>query len=125
MSEGELMSVILEEAIHVHKELGPEMLESVYKICLVYRLQKRGLHVQVEKAIPVIFEEIKMECGYRADIIVEDKIVVETKSIDGIAPLHIAQVLTYLRCLKLHLGIILNFNNVLLKDGIRRVVNGY
>jgi GxxExxY protein len=101
------------------------MLESVYKTCLAFRLRQRGLHVEVEKAVPVIFEEVKMECGYRADIVVEKSVVVDTKTIEEIGPLQIAQVLTYLRFLYLRHGLILNFHKLLMKDGIRRVLNGY
>ena len=96
------------------------MLESVYKNCLAYRL-----FVETEKPIPVVFEEIRMECGYRADIVAERSVVVDTKNIEAIGPLQIAQVLTYLRFLDLRHGLILNFNTVLLKDGIKRVINGY
>jgi GxxExxY protein len=109
----------LDEAIYIHKTIGPGMLENVYKTCLAYRLIKRGLFVEVEKAVPVLFEEIKMECGYRADIVVERSVVVDTKSIEGIGPIQIAQVLTYLRFLKIRYGLILNFNAVLMKDGIK------
>ena len=101
------------------------MLENVYKTCLAYRLQKRGLLLEIEKAVPVFFEEVKMDCGYRADILVEKLVVVETKSIDGISPLEVAQVLTYLRFLRLRYGLILNFDVLLLKDGIKRVLNGF
>ena len=101
------------------------MLESVYKTCLAYRLGKRGLYVEVEKPVTVIFEEVKMECGYRADIVVEKSVVVDTKTIEAIGPLQIAQVLTYLRFLCLRYGLILNFHSLLMKDGIKRVLNGY
>lgn len=125
MTEEEIIKIILDESFYIHKTIGPGMLENVYKTCLAYRLVKRGLFVETEKAIPVIFEEIKMECGYRADIVVEKKIIVDTKSIEAIGPLQLAQVLTYLRFLKLRYGLILNFNTVLLKDGIKRVLNGF
>src|SRR5688500_161928 len=101
------------------------MLENVYKTCLAYRLRKRGLFVETERPVPVIFEEIKMECGYRSDMVVERKIIVDTKTIDGIGDIQIAQMLTYLRFLKLRHGLILNFNTVLLKNGIKRVLNGF
>ena len=101
------------------------MPESVYKTCLAYRLQKRGLLLETEKPVPVFFEEVKMDCGYRADILVEKQVIVETKSIEVIGPLQVAQVLTYLRFLGLRYGLILNFDVLLLKDGIRRVLNGY
>lgn len=101
------------------------MLENVYKNCLVHCLRKRGLSIEVEKPIPVIFEEIRMECGYRADIVAEKSVVVDTKSIEAIGPLQIAQILTYLRFLNIRHGLILNFNTVLMKDGIKRVLNGF
>jgi GxxExxY protein len=124
MIQEEVTKVILDEAFYIHKVIGPGMLESVYKNCLAYRLRKKGLVVETEKPIPVIFEEIRMECGYRADIVAEKSVVVDTKSIDAIGPLQIAQVLTYLRFLNLRHGLILNFNTVLMKDGIKRVLNG-
>ncbi len=125
MTEEAIIKIVLDEAFHVHKKIGPGMLESVYKTCLAYRLQKRGLLLETEKPVPVFFEEVKMDCGYRADILVEKQVIVETKSIEGIGPLQVAQVLTYLRFLGLRYGLILNFDVVLLKDGIRRVLNGY
>jgi GxxExxY protein len=125
MHEEEIITIVLDEAFYVHKSIGPGMLENVYKTCLAYRLIKRGLVVETEKAIPVIFDEIKMECGYRADIVVESRVVIDTKSIDAIGPLQLAQVLTYLRFLQLRHGLILNFNTVRLKDGIKRVLNGF
>jgi GxxExxY protein len=125
MRQEEVIKIILDEAFYIHKQIGPGMLESVYKYCLAYRLRKKGLFVETERPIPVIFEEIRMECGYRADIIAEKSVVIDTKSIEAIGPLQIAQVLTYLRCLNLRHGLILNFNTVLMKDGIKRVLNGY
>jgi GxxExxY protein len=125
MTEEAVIKIVLDEAFHVHKKIGPGMLESVYKTCLAYRLQKRGLLLETEKPVPVFFEEVKMDCGYRADILVEKQVIVETKSIEGIGPLQLAQVLTYLRFLGLRYGLILNFDVLLLKDGIRRVLNGY
>jgi len=125
MHEEEIITIVLDEAFYVHKSIGPGMLENVYKTCLAYRLIKRGLVVETEKAIPVIFDEIKMECGYRADIVVESRVVIDTKSIDAIGPLQLAQVLTYLRFLQLRHGLILNFNTVRLKEGIKRVLNGF
>jgi len=100
-------------------------LESVYRNCLAYRLRKRELFIETEKPIPVIFDEVRMECGYRADIVVEQSVVVDTKSIDAIGPLQMAQVLTYLRFLNMRHGLILNFNTVLMKNGIKRVLNGF
>jgi len=125
MAQDDIIKIILDEAFHVHRGVGPGMLETVYKNCLAYRLAKRGLSIEIEKPIPVIFEEVRMECGYRADIVVEKSVVVDTKSIEAIGPLQIAQLLTYLRFLNLRHGLILNFNSVLMKDGIKRVLNGY
>ncbi|HEX6225755.1 MAG TPA: GxxExxY protein [Chryseolinea sp.] len=125
MTEEAIIKIILDEAFNVHKKIGPGMLESVYKTCLAYRLKKRGLIFETEKPVPVFFEEVRMDCGYRADILVEKRVIVETKSIEGIGPLQVAQVLTYLRFLGLRYGLILNFDVLLLKDGIRRVLNGY
>src|SRR5688572_6886343 len=125
MSHEEIVTLIMDEAFYIHKTIGPGLLENVYKNCLSFRLKKRGLFVEIEKAIPVIFEDVKMECGYRADIVVERSVVVDTKRIDAIGPLQIAQVLTYLRLLDLRHGLILNFNTPLMKDGIKRVLNGY
>ena len=125
MNDEEIIKVILDEAFYIHKSIGPGMLESVYQTCLAYRLRERGLFVETEKPVPVIFEEIKLECGYRADLVVERRIIVETKSIEVIAPIHVAQLLTQLRFLNLRFGLLLNFNTVYLKEGIKRVVNGY
>ncbi|MDP4262487.1 MAG: GxxExxY protein [Bacteroidota bacterium] len=125
MDEEGIIRIILDEAFSVHKAIGPGMLENVYKTCLAYRLRQKGLYVETEKPVPVIFEEIKMECGYRADFVIEKKIIVETKNIDGIADIHIAQLLTYLRFLRLRHGLILNFKTVLMKNGIKRVLNRF
>ncbi|HVK97491.1 MAG TPA: GxxExxY protein, partial [Flavisolibacter sp.] len=121
MIEEEIIKVILNEAFYIHKAIGPGMLENVYKTCLAYKLRQRGLFVEIEKPVPVIFEVVRMECGYRCDLVVEKKIVIDTKTIDAIADIQIAQVLTYLRFLNLRHGIILNFKTVLLKHGIKRV----
>jgi GxxExxY protein len=118
MREEEIIKIILTEAFYVHTSIGPGMLENVYQTCLAYRLRSKGLYVETEKPIPVIFEQIKMECGYRADIVVEKKIVIETKSIEAISPLHVAQVLTHLRFLNLRYGLLLNFNTVHLKKAL-------
>src|SRR5947207_265260 len=109
MNEEEIIKVILDEAFGIHKAIGPGMLENVYKTRLAYKLRQKGLFVEVEKPVPVIFEEIKMECGYRADLVVGQKIIVDAKNIEAIADIHIAQLLTYLRLLNLRHGLILNF----------------
>lgn len=125
MSEEQLIKIIIDEAIYFHRKIGPGMLENVYKTCLAYRLVKKGFYIETEKPVPVYFEEIKMECGYRADIVVERLVVVDTKSIEIIGSIQVAQLLTYLRFLNLRFGLILNFNEVLMKNGIRRVLHGY
>ncbi|HSU28533.1 MAG TPA: GxxExxY protein [Chitinophagaceae bacterium] len=123
MIENEISGIIVEEAIYIHKTIGPGMLESAYVHCLAYRLTQRGLNIKTQVPVPLIFEGIKLECGYRADLVAENKVIVEGKCVDLLAPIHIAQILTYLRFLDLRLGLLLNFNTVFMKDGIRRVVN--
>lgn len=125
MDEETIISLVLDEAFKIHKSLGPGLLERVYSTCLAYELRKQQLLVDVERPIPLIYKEIKLECGYRADLVIENKVIIETKSIEVIAPIHICQVLTQLRLMNLRYGILLNFNTVKLKDGIRRVLNGY
>lgn len=125
MTQEEIIKVILDESFYIHKAVGPGMLENVYKTCLAYRLRKRGLALETEKPVPVFFEEVKMDCGYRADIVVENSVVIDTKAIEAIGPLQVAQILTYLRFLNMRYGLILNFHALLMKDGIRRVVHGY
>ena len=104
------MKTILDEAFYIHKSIGPGMLETVYKNCLAYRLRKRGLSIEIEKRIPVVFEEVRMKCGYRGEIVAENSVIVDTKCIEAIGPLQIAQILTYLRFLNIRHGLILNFN---------------
>lgn len=125
MEAEDVIKIILDEAFYIHKAIGPGMLENVYQTCLCYRLRKRGLLVEMEKAVPVFFEEIKMDCGYRADLVVEQKVVIDVKNVDAIADIHVAQVLTYQRFLKIRHGLVLNFKTVLLKNRIKRVLNGF
>ena len=121
MLENELSSIVIREAIDIHKAIGPGLLEKVYTECLYYRLIKCGLKVIKEQPIPVVFEEVRMECGYRADLIVENKLIVEAKSIDAVADIHIARTLTYRKFANCKLGLVINFNVTVLKNGIRRV----
>ena len=123
MHENDISGVIIDCAVKIHKHLGPGLLESVYQAALAYELRKRGLEVSVEQPIPVVYEEVRLEVGFRADLIVEKKIVVEIKSIEAISPVHGKQLLTYLRLSGKKLGLLLNFNVVLMKDGIKRVVD--
>ncbi|CAN5387735.1 GxxExxY protein [soil metagenome] len=119
----DLTGKIIGCAMHIHTILGPGLLESTYQKCLYYSLGKSGLIVEKQVPLPLIFEEVRLECGYRIDLIVEKKIVVEIKSIEAIAPIHIAQILTYLRLSNNKIGLLINFNCVRLKDGIKRVIN--
>jgi len=123
MSENELSSLIIGVAIEVHKALGPGLLESAYKECMYYKLKEMGLVVEKEKLMPLVFEDVKLDCGYRIDLLVDSKVVVELKSVESLNDVHLAQTLTYLKLGKFKLGLLMNFNVVLLKDGIKRVVN--
>lgn len=125
MINNELTSQIIECSIKVHKELGPGLLESAYKECLFYELLKKGLTVSKEKPLPLIYEEVKLECGYRLDLLVEEEVVIEVKSVDSLADIHTAQVLTYLKLSNCQVGLLINFNVVLLKSGIKRLINKY
>lgn len=113
---------IIGAAIEVHKQLGPGMLESAYEECLCYELSLRGLKVERQKPIPVVYKEIKLDCGYRADLLVENEVVVELKAQDVILPVHEAQILTYLRFANKKIGLLINFNVTVLKNGIRRFI---
>jgi len=124
MTENEISNKIIGCALEVHKKLGPGLLESAYKECLYYLLQKEFSTVQKEKAIPLIFDEVKLECGYRIDILVENKVVIEIKSVDFLNDVHLAQTLTYMKLGNFKLGLLINFNVLLLKQGIKRVING-
>jgi len=116
---------IIRSAIKVHKALGPGLLESSYKECLYYELKKSGLKVVKEKPLPLIYEEVTLECGYRIDLFVEDCIVVETKSIDALNDIHTAQVLTYMKLSNSRVGLLINFNVLRLVDGVKRLLNKY
>lgn len=123
MTENELSKIIIGIAMEVHTALGPGLLENVNKECLYYKIKEYGFKVEKEKAIPITFEEVKFEIGYRIDLLVEDKLVLELKSVEDISNLHIAQTLTYLKLGNYKLGFLLNFNSILLKNGIKRIVN--
>lgn len=123
MNENSLSNLVINRAIKIHSALGPGLLESTYKECLYYELLKAGLYVEKEKALPLVYEEVKLECGYRIDLMVNGSLVIETKSVDGLSDLHLAQVLTYLKLSGCRLGLLLNFNVAAMKSGIRRVVN--
>ncbi|MBK7443418.1 MAG: GxxExxY protein [Chitinophagales bacterium] len=123
MKENDIATKVIGIAIEVHKQLGPGLLESTYKACLAHKLKQAGFHVECEKAIPVVFEDVKLECGYRADLVVERCLVIEIKSVDVLNDVHLAQALTYVKLGGFKLGLLINFNTLFLKDGIRRVIN--
>ena len=123
MTENELSKIVFDLGIKVHKALGPGLLESAYEECLYYEIKKYGLFVEKQKALPLIYEDIHLEVGYRMDLLVEKKLVIEIKSVEALNDIHLAQILTYLRLSGCKLGLLINFNTVLFKNGIRRVVN--
>lgn len=125
MNEEEIVNRVIGQAIEVHKLLGPGLLESTYKECLFYRLNQAGLSPEKEKAMPLVFEEVKLDCGYRIDILVNNKVVIELKSVETLNDVHLAQTLTYMKLGNYKLGLLLNFNVTRLKDGMKRLKNGY
>jgi GxxExxY protein len=120
-----LTEKIIGAAIKIHRRLGPGLLESAYESCLVFELKEMGLRVEQQKAVPLVYENVKLECGFRADIVVDGRIVVEVKCKEALHPVDHAQVLSHLRLLGLQVGLLINFHVVMLKDGIRRIVNNY
>ena len=125
METNELTSAIIGAAIEVHRRLGPGLLESAYRACLAYELKKRGFNVIEEHPVPVVYDEVKLECGFRADLIVNSLVVVELKAKSSIPPVDRAQTLSHLRLLGLRIGLLINFHEEKLVDGIVRIVNGY
>ena len=123
MHENEISGIILDSAMKIHQTLGPGLLESDYEVVLAHELESRGLRVERQVPVPVIYEGVHLGEGFRADLIVEGKVIVELKSIEQVAPVHKKQLLTYLRLCGMHLGILINFNVNLLKDGFHRVVD--
>jgi GxxExxY protein len=123
MTENEVSRQIVDAAFTIHKRLGPGLLESVYEATLAYELTRRGFAILRQHPIPVVYEEVHLETGYRADLIVERLVIVELKSVDALASIHKKQMLTYLRLSGLRLGLLINFNCELIRDGITRVVN--
>ncbi len=123
MTENEISEKIIGCAIQVHRELGPGLLESSYEECLYYELIQSGLLVEKQKPLPLVYKEVNLDCGYRLDLLVEKKVIVEIKSVEALNDIYLAQVLTYLKLSNCKLGLLMNFNVVLLKDGIKRIVN--
>ncbi|NGX84553.1 GxxExxY protein [Aequorivita sp. KMM 9714] len=123
MTENEISSKIIGACIEVHKQLGPGLLESTYEICLAHELKLLGLKVKQQVALPVVYKDIKLNAGYRIDMIVNNKVIIEIKSVDALASIHTAQLLTYLKLKELKLGLLINFNSVKLIDGLKRIAN--
>ena len=124
MDENEIAKIVFESALKVHKSLGPGLLESAYEECLFYELKKHDFKVERQVVLPLIYEEVKLSAGYRIDIIIENKFIIEIKAVEALNDVHLAQVLTYLRLSKCKLGFLINFNVSLLKNGVKRVING-
>jgi GxxExxY protein len=125
MELNELTQAIIGAAIEVHRRLGPGLLESAYRACLAYELRKRGFDVQEERPVPLVYDEVKLDCGFRADLIVNGQVVVELKAKSVIHPVDKAQTLSHLRLLGFRIGLLTNFHEVKLVDGVHRIVNGY
>lgn len=119
----ELAREAVDAAYRVHSHLGPGLLEHVYEVCLQHELKKKGLRVEAQLPMPVVYDDVKLECGYRIDLLMEKQLVLELKSVDALAPIHTAQTLTYLKLSKRRLALLINFNVPLIKNGIRRLVN--
>ena len=125
MRNSDLTPEIIGAAIKVHRRLGPGLLESAYECCLAHEISKLGLRVERQKRVPLIYDSVKLDCGFRADIVVEGRVVVETKCKETVHPVDVAQLLSYLRLLDIPVGLLINFHVVLLRDGIKRLVNNY
>ncbi len=123
MTENEIASIVFDASLKIHKDIGPGLLESAYEECLFYELNEMRLLVEKQKPMPLIYNEVKMDIGYRLDLLVENKVVIEVKACEGLTDVHLAQVLTYLKLTNCKLGLLINFNVALLKNGFRRIVN--
>ena len=124
LTENEIAKIIVNVSYRIHNRLGPGLLESVYEAILCHELIKEGLNVERQKAIPVKWEDVYLDVGFRTDIIVEEKVIIELKSVEKIVPVHLKQLLTYTRVTNIKLGLLINFNEALIKNGIKRVANG-
>ncbi len=124
-SEDWITGEIIGAAIEVHREIGAGLLESAYEQCLCHELSLRGMNFQRQVDLPVVYKGVRLDCGYRMDVVVEDTVVVELKTVDKLLPIHEAQLLTYLKLYHRQLGLLLNFNVAVLKDGLKRIVNNY
>lgn len=124
MHENEISKIIFDLGLKIHKSLGTGLLESAYEECLYYEISKIGLFVEKQKSMPLVYEEVKLDAGYRLDLIVENKVIIEVKSCYELTDVHLAQIITYLKLSKCKLGLLINFNESLFKNGYRRVLNG-
>lgn len=124
ISENDISKIVYEAGYIVHKTLGPGLLESVYEECLFYELNKHDILVERQKPMPLIYDEVKMDVGYRLDFMIEKKFVLEIKSVESLQDIHLAQILTYLRLSNCKLGMLINFNTLQFKNGVKRVING-
>lgn len=124
MTENEIAKIVFDLGMKIHKNLGPGLLESAYEECLFYEIKKAGLFIEKQKILPLVYEEVKLDAGYRIDLIVENKLIIEIKSVEALNDVHLAQVLTYLKLSDCKLGLLINFNNTLFKNGVKRVING-
>lgn len=124
MTENELARIVVDAMIEVHRELGPGLLENSYEHCLAFELRSRGLDVKQQVNLPVLYKGVQLDVGYRLDLWVDEKLIIEVKSVEELHPVHWAQVLTYLKLTRKKLGLLVNFNEKLVRDGIRRIANG-
>ncbi len=124
MHVNEISGQIVDAAIHMHQTLGPGLLEKTYQACLAHELRKRSLHVETEKEAPLVYDGQHVDVGFRIDMLVADEVIVELKSVEHVLPIHEAQILTYLKLMKKRIGLLLNFNELRMKDGIHRFING-
>ena len=125
MTTNELSKIVFEAGLKIHRKIGPGLLESAYEECLAYELKKKGLKVQKQLSLPIVYEEVNVSDAYRIDLFVNEKLIIELKTVKELNELHFAQLLTYLRLTNCQLGLLINFNVPLFKDGVRRVANGY
>jgi len=124
MTENQIAKIVFDAALKVHKALGPGLLESAYQECLIYELRKEGLIIESEKPLPLVYEEVKLDIGYRVDIMIGNKFIIEVKAVEALNDVHLAQILTYLKLSNCKLGMLINFNVSLIKNGVKRVING-
>ncbi len=124
MTENELSKIVFECGLKVHRALGPGLLESAYEECLFYEISKMGIAVEKQKGLPLIYNDVKLDIGYRIDLLVENKLIVEIKAVELLTDIHIAQILTYLKLSNSKLGLLINFNTALFKNGVKRIING-